>query len=66
MLYIDTCSLNDYDQVIRLFLQNNINIIERNKMKMVIAAEISLTLLAKLLEENDFKEVVSSGDKPLD
>ena len=36
MLYIDTCSYNDFDEVIRFLLKHEITIVERDKMKMVI------------------------------
>jgi len=65
MLYIDVCTYNDYDKVIKLLLENNIDIIERNKVKMIISAEISVSLLAKLLEAKAFEGIVFFGEDSL-
>lgn len=66
MMYIDTCTFDDYDKVIRYLLEKRIPIRGRNKLEMVVAAEVSATFVQTMLQEVDFDEEVSFGEKPLD
>lgn len=65
MLYIDVCSYDDYDRVVRFLLEHDVPIVNRNKMKMVVVAEMSEELAKQMQDEVDFKEVVLVGDVPL-
>ena len=65
MLYIDTCSYNDYDDVVRFLLKHSVPIIDRNKMKMIVVAEMSDELADQMQDETDFEDVVSIGKTPL-
>jgi hypothetical protein len=65
MRYIDVSSYNDYDQVIKFLHQNQVLVIERSKMKMVVAADLSEEVEAKMLHEVEFEDPPSIGDSPL-
>jgi len=65
MLYIDTFSYNDYDNVVRFLMRHNVPIANRNKMKMVIAAEISNELADQMQNEVDFEDMISIRETPL-
>ena len=64
-LYIDTCSYNDYDTVVRFLLNHQVEILSRNKMKMIVSAEMSADLANQMQDECDFEEAISIGEKPL-
>ncbi len=66
MMYIDACTYDDYDKVVRYLLGKNVPIRGRNKMEMVVAAEVSTSFVQTMLQEVDFDEEVSFGEKPLD
>ena len=66
MFYIDTCFYDDYDKVVRFLLEHNVPIADRNKMKMVVSAEMSNELANQMQDEVDFDEAVSIGNTPLD
>lgn len=65
VLYIDTCSYNDYDTVVRFLLKHEVEILIRNKMKMIVSAEMSADLANQMRDESDFEETISIGEKPL-
>lgn len=66
--HIDLCTYDDYDGTIRSLLENNIKIIGRSKMKMVVAVETTLSLedLKKRIILPSTKETFSVGQTPLD
>ncbi len=66
MRYIDTCSCGDYDKVIRFLSEHDVPIASRNKMRMVVSAEMSNELVKQMQDEVDFEETVSIGETPLD
>lgn len=66
MWYIDVCSYDDYDQVIKYLLEHNIPIAHRNKMHMMVAAKVPIELLHKMKHDIQFSETVLFGDTPLD
>ena len=66
MLHIETCSLKDYDKVIKFLVKNDIKIIYRNKMKMVIDAEISTDKVKIMKKEIDFETEILAGEIPFD
>ena len=66
MLYIDTCTYDDYDKAILFCIKNNINVNNRNKAKMSFAAEMSEDDFARMQKEAGFKESIIAGDTPLD
>lgn len=65
MLYIDACSYDDYDQVIRFCLTHNITISSRDKMQMTIAAEMTEAQAKQMLDETIFQHAVSYGKSSL-
>lgn len=65
LLYIDACSYDDYDKVVRFLLEHDVPIVSRDKVRMVVAAEMSEELVKQMQDEVDFKEVVLVGDVPL-
>lgn len=66
MLHIDTCSLKDYDKVIKFLVKNDIKIIYKNKMKMVIDAKISADQVKIMKKEIDFEKEILVGEIPFD
>ena len=66
MLYIETCSLKDYDKVIKFLLKNNIKITSENKTKMVISAKMSRELVDQMKKEIDFEKEILAGEIPFD
>lgn len=65
MLYIDTCSYDDYDKVIKFCLENQIPITDRNKMEMTVCAEMTRDVASQMQDQIDFAEEVSTGETPI-
>ncbi len=65
LLYIDSTSHNDYDKVIRYLHEHNVEITDRNKAKMVIAAKTSYELINQMQDEVNFDDALSVGTTPL-
>lgn len=65
MRYIDVTTHDDYDRAVRFLLANRIPIVTRDKVKLVISAELSLDQEDRMLQEAGFEENVLFGDRPL-
>jgi hypothetical protein len=63
--HIDTCSYDDYDKVVKFLLENKVPIVSRDKMKLVVVAELTKELADKMQDEIDFEEFVSIGETSL-
>jgi hypothetical protein len=66
MLYIDTSTYDDYDRVARYLIENKVPIVKRNKMAMVIGAEVSGAFVAKMIRDVKFDDIVTYGEELLD
>lgn len=65
VLYVDTSSDNDFDNVVRFFHKHNIAITHRNKQGGVVGGEISEELLQQMDNEIQFEEMIHWGAEPL-
>ena len=63
--YIDCCSYDDYDRVVRFLLEKRVKIIERDKMKMLVVAELPKSMEDEMSDKIKFDEVVTVGESPL-
>ena len=63
--YIDAGSYDDYDRVVRFLLGKGVKIVERDKLKMLVAAELPANVESEMFGEVKFDEVVSIGAAPL-
>ena len=66
MRYIDTSSFDDYDRVAKYLSEKGVSILKRNKLKMVIAADVSREFVSEMVRTVKFDELVSDGEKPLE
>lgn len=66
MVYIDTSSYNDYDKVVMFLHKNNIPIVSRDKVRMVVSAELTPEMLDRMEKECEFEDFVTTGTAPLD
>ena len=65
MLHIDTFSCGDYDKVEKFCFDNGITIINRDRVKMTMCAEMSEETAIRMKEEPDLNEaVVLVGTRP--
>lgn len=64
MLHIETFSYDDYDEVIRFLLEHDIPIIYRNKLEMVVVAEMSEELADQMKKEVNFYGAVLIDKDP--
>ncbi|MBI4708852.1 MAG: hypothetical protein HY764_01450 [Candidatus Portnoybacteria bacterium] len=64
-LYIDVCTYDDYDKVVRYLLEHEIHITDRNKMRMFVGAEISEEQTKRMIKEISPKETITFGPTPL-
>jgi hypothetical protein len=62
--YVDTTTYNDFDTVIRYLHAKKIPIIDRNKVKMMVSAELTLQQIEEI-QALPLEETVSIGEKPL-
>ncbi len=62
--YIDTTTHDDFDTVIRYLLEKKIPIIDRNKVKMLVSAELTVEQVREI-QALPLEEMVSIGDTPL-
>lgn len=63
--YIDAGCYDDYDRVVRFLLDKGVKIIERDKMKMLVVAELPENVESEMTREVRFDEAVSIGEVPL-
>lgn len=62
--YVDTTTYEDFDTVIRYLHTKKIPIIDRNKVMMMVSAELTLEQV-KEIQALPLEETVSIGEKPL-
>ncbi|MFA5230088.1 MAG: hypothetical protein WC422_01410 [Candidatus Paceibacterota bacterium] len=65
LLYIDALSYEDYDKMVAFLLEHEVEMVDRNKVKMCVLAETTPELVKQMKKEVDFKDPISFGQKPL-
>ena len=66
LLYIDTCSYDDYDKAVKFLLEHGTPIVGRSKVKMTIVAEVSKELMRQMDKEAGLEDALSWGETPLE
>lgn len=66
MLYIDTSCNDDFDTVVRHLNSSGIPMATRNKLKLVVSADVTVDFAKEMLKSNNFKDLVTYGETPLD
>ncbi len=64
LLYIDTTTANDFDTIVQFLRRNNIDIVERDKVRLFVKAELTHNQLMEL-RELPLEEFISYGTEPL-
>jgi hypothetical protein len=65
MLYIDTSTHDDYDKVVRYLLEKNVAILHRDKVLMVVAADVSTEFASEMLNSLPLSDFATFGETPL-
>lgn len=66
MLYVDASSYDDYDRVVRYLIENDIKMGKRNKMQMVVEADMSMEQFVAMRDSVAFDDLVTAGEKPFE
>ncbi|MFZ2252812.1 MAG: hypothetical protein WAW13_01405 [Minisyncoccia bacterium] len=65
MVYIDTCTRDDYNKAIAFLNRNNIPIVSQDEIQMVVSADLTPTMLDRMDDECDFEDHVWTGAEPV-